>query len=110
LSEPNRKTPAGGTGPRRRQRGPARPSKRAAAVAVPPGRPVAANDENAPTSPPPASTRSARFRRTGASGVQTFTLSRVQEMAYIRSDMQRLFVIAGALLALMLVILLLSNR
>jgi hypothetical protein len=31
-------------------------------------------------------------------------------MAYIRTDMQRLFVIAGALLAVMLLILLLSNR
>ncbi len=110
MSEPSQKTPAGGTGPRRRQRGPARPPKRGAAVAVPQVRPVTANDVNAPTSPPAASTRSARYRRTGALGVPTFTLSRDQEMAYIRSDMRRLFVIAGALLALMMLILLLSNR
>lgn len=79
-------------------------------MAAPPELPVAANDVNAPTTLPLASSRSARFRRTGALGVPTFTLSRAQEMAYIRSDMQRLFVIAGALLALMLLVLLLSNR
>lgn len=37
-------------------------------------------------------------------------ISREAEFAYIRSDMRRLFVIAGALLALMLVLLVLVNR
>ena len=60
------------------------------------------------TGPVPA--RPPRSRRGGGVPIPTFTLSRAQEMAYIRSDMHRLFVIAGALLALMLVILLFSNR
>ena len=37
-------------------------------------------------------------------------LTREQEFAYIRSDMRRLFAIAGGLLAIMLVLLVLANR
>ena len=37
-------------------------------------------------------------------------LTREQEFAYIRSDMRRLIIIAGALLALMLVLLILVSR
>jgi hypothetical protein len=37
-------------------------------------------------------------------------LTREQEFAYIRSDMRRLFAIAGGLLAVMLVLLVLANR
>ena len=37
-------------------------------------------------------------------------LSREQEFAYIRSDMRRLFLIAGGLLALMLILLIVVNR
>jgi len=41
---------------------------------------------------------------------RTVELTREQEFAYIRSDMRRLLVIAGGLLAVMLVLLLLVSR
>jgi hypothetical protein len=41
---------------------------------------------------------------------RTVELTREQEFAYIRSDMRRLFVIAGGLLAVMFVLLILVNR
>ena len=37
-------------------------------------------------------------------------LTREQEFAYIRSDLRRLFVIAGGLLAVMLILLVVVNR
>ena len=37
-------------------------------------------------------------------------LTRQQEFAYIRSDLRRLFVIAGGLLAVMLILLVVVNR
>ncbi len=110
MSDTSRKAPSGGVGPRRRQRGPARPSKRAASTVVPPVQPAETDVKIAAAGTALLPARSPRLRRGGGVPIPTFTLSRAQEMAYIRSDMQRLFVIAGALLALMLVILLFSNR
>jgi hypothetical protein len=49
-------------------------------------------------------------RRTATSTTPAIELTREQEFAYIRSDMRRLFIIAGALLALMLVLLIAVNR
>lgn len=59
----------------------------------------------------PAPTAPARIRRARPERrVATPTISREAEMAYVRADMRKLFVIAGALLALMLVILALVGR
>jgi hypothetical protein len=67
-----------------------------------------------PVQPAPAlSPRAAAFRaRRGGSTTQTttFTLSRAQEMMYIRDDLRRLIYVAGGLLILMLVILFLIER
>ena len=53
----------------------------------------------------------ARARRpTATTAARSVGISREAEFAYIRSDMRRLFVIAGALLALMLLLLVLLNR
>ena len=52
-----------------------------------------------------------RVRRTGATPApRAVELTREQEFAYIRSDMRRLFVIAGGLLAVMLVLLIVVSR
>lgn len=59
------------------------------------------------------SPRAEAFRaRRGGTAAQpaAFTLSRVQEMTYIRADLRRLIYIAGGLLVLMLVILYLIER
>lgn len=55
-----------------------------------------------------APTRSRRVRTERP--MPTPTISREAEMAYVRADMRKLFVISGALLALMLVILALVGR
>ena len=52
----------------------------------------------------------ARTRTAAPTAAAPVGISRESEFAYIRSDMRRLFVIAGALFALMLVLLLLVNR
>jgi hypothetical protein len=53
----------------------------------------------------------ARARRGVATAApRAVELTREQEFAYIRSDMRRLFAIAGGLLAVMLVLLVLANR
>lgn len=57
---------------------------------------------------PTAPTRSRRVRTERP--MPTPTISREAEMAYVRADMRKLFVISGALLALMLVILALVGR
>ena len=49
-------------------------------------------------------------RSTVATPPRPVGISREAEFAYIRSDMRRLVVIAGALLALMLLLLVLVNR
>jgi hypothetical protein len=49
-------------------------------------------------------------RRATASATPAIELTREQEFAYIRSDMRRLIVIAGGLLALMLVLLIVVSR
>jgi hypothetical protein len=51
-----------------------------------------------------------RTRRTAAPASRAVELTREQEFAYIRSDMRRLFVIAGGLLAVMLVLLIVVSR
>ncbi len=52
-----------------------------------------------------------RARRSVARPVpRTVELSREQEFAYIRSDLRRLVLIAGGLLAVMLVLLIVLNR
>jgi hypothetical protein len=52
-----------------------------------------------------------RARRSAVtSAPRAIELTREQEFAYIRSDMRRLFVIAGALLAVMLVLLIIVSR
>jgi hypothetical protein len=52
-----------------------------------------------------------RSRRRGATpATQAVELTRDQEFAYIRSDMRRLVIIAGGLLALMLVLLIVVSR
>lgn len=55
---------------------------------------------------PSPARRSARAPRS----TSTPTISREAEMAYVRADMRKLFVISGALLALMVVILFLVGR
>lgn len=76
----------------------------------------AASSVGSAAPPPPASKlspRAAAFRaRRGGSVAQTsaFTLSRAQEMLYIRDDLRRLVYIAGGLLVLMLVILYVIER
>lgn len=53
----------------------------------------------------------ARGRRAGlAAAPRAVELTRDQEFAYIRSDMRRLFVIAGGLLAIMIVLLFVVSR
>ena len=68
----------------------------------------------APAQPAPKlSPRAAAFRaRRGGSVTQTpaFTLSRAQEMAYIRGDLRRLVYISSGLLVLMIVILYIIER
>jgi hypothetical protein len=60
---------------------------------------------------PGAAVAPARVLRRTRPGVSTVVaLPREVEYAYIRSDMRRLLIIAGALLALMLVILILVER
>ncbi len=62
---------------------------------------------------PRLSPRAAEFRaRRGGSAAQAtgFTLTRAQEMVYIRDDLRRLVYIAGGLLVLMLVILYIIER
>ena len=49
-------------------------------------------------------------RSVAAAAPRVVELSREQEFAYIRSDMRRLFLIAGGLLALMLVLLVVVSR
>ena len=49
-------------------------------------------------------------RSVAAPTTRAVELTREQEFAYIRSDMRRLFAIAGGLLAVMLVLLVLANR
>jgi len=52
-----------------------------------------------------------RGRRTGlAAAPRVVELTREQEFAYIRSDMRRLFLIAGGLLAIMIVLLVVISR
>jgi hypothetical protein len=52
-----------------------------------------------------------RGRRSGlAAAPRVVELTREQEFAYIRSDMRRLFVIAGGLLAVMIVLLVVVSR
>lgn len=76
----------------------------------------AASSVSSLASAPPApklSPRAAAFRarRGGASAqASTFTLSRAQEMLYIRDDLRRLLYISGSLLVLMLVILFVIER
>ena len=57
-----------------------------------------------------ASPRPGRSRRAAVERPTMPTLSREAEMAYVRADMRKLFVIAGALLAFMFVILALVGR
>jgi hypothetical protein len=62
---------------------------------------------------PKLSPRAAAFRaRRGGSAAQAaaFSLSRAQEMLYIRDDLRRLIYVAGSLLVLMLVILYIIER
>lgn len=62
---------------------------------------------------PKLSPRAAAFRarRGSAAAVASgMTLSREQEMVYIREDLRRLVYVAGGLLALMLVILFIIER
>jgi hypothetical protein len=49
-------------------------------------------------------------RRVVMPATPAIELTREQEFAYIRSDMRRLIIIAGALLAFMLVLLIVVNR
>ena len=56
--------------------------------------------------PAPARVR----RRVSMSTARAIELTRDQEFAYIRADMRRLIIIAGGLLALMLVLLFVVNR
>ena len=76
---------------------------------------AAPSKASAPTAPaaPKLSPRAAAFRaRRGGVAPQatTFTLSRAQEMLYIREDLRRLIYISGALLVLMFVILYILER
>ena len=48
-------------------------------------------------------------RRAAMAATPAIELTREQEFAYIRSDMRRLIIIAGALLALMLALLIIVN-
>ena len=63
--------------------------------------------ESASTAPSRVATRS---KRTPIAASRVSALPRSVEYAYIRSDLQRLLVIASGLLALMLVMLVVVNR
>ena len=85
-------------------RSPRKDAKRAAA-------PVSAGASAPPA--PKLSPRAAEFRaRRGGTSAQAtaFTLSREQEMVYIRDDLRRLIYVAGSLLVLMIVILYIIER
>ena len=71
---------------------------------------TAAREDSPPreTSAVGASTRSRR--RVAMPATRAIELTREQEFAYIRSDMRRLIMIAGGLLALMLVLLIFVSR
>jgi hypothetical protein len=77
-------------------------------------RPASGASSVMPAQPNPRlSPRAAAFRaRRGGSAAQAtgFTLSRAQEMLYIRDDLRRLVYVAGGLLVLMLVILYIIER
>jgi hypothetical protein len=94
--------------PAQRKQGKARAPKKDAKRSAP----RASAQAPAPAAPR-LSPRAAAFRaRRGASTTQaqTFTLSREQEMVYIRDDLRRLIYIAGGLLILMIVILYVIER
>lgn len=76
-----------------------------------PARPPAAGTASvAGPTPRPSRAASSALARRFTGGAPSFTLSREMEYAYIRSDLQRLAVIAGGLLVLMLVILVVIER
>ncbi len=105
VSEPPAVQRGSASRSKRRQRGPRKPTRIPKPVA-----PAAVAADPAPSAEGPA-VAPVRTRRTRASATAPVVrLSRAQEMAYIRSDMNRLFVISGGLLALMLLVLLFSNR
>jgi hypothetical protein len=74
----------------------ARPAATRAAVAPPGGGVTAASGR--------------RGRLLAANTPRVVELPREQEFAYIRSDMRRLFLIAGGLLAIMIVLLVVVSR
>ena len=57
-----------------------------------------------------AGTAARSRRRMAVPTTQAVVLTRAEEFAYIRSDMRRLIVIAGGLLALMVLLLVVVNR
>ena len=71
--------------------------------------PAASSGPTEPRSPAPRP-GSTRSRRTTPAVSRAVALPRSVEYAYIRDDLRRLMVIAGGLLALMLVILIALNR
>jgi hypothetical protein len=77
-------------------------------------RAAAGAGSGAPAPPAPKlSPRAAAFRaRRGSAAAQStaFSLSREQEMVYIRDDLRRLVYVAGGLLVLMIVILYIIER
>ena len=103
MANPKRRGPA--ARPKQRRTPGKRPSQVSAETL--PG--VESDDviESASTPPPRVSTRS---RRVPIAASRAYALPRSVEYAYIRSDLQRLVVIAGGLLALMLIMLVVVNR
>jgi len=69
-----------------------------------------AGDALAIDQPTAASGRARGRRPLLGTAARPLGISRETEYAYIRSDMRRLFVIAGALMALMLILLIFVNR
>jgi hypothetical protein len=106
LGEQSTRRPVTADRTRQRPRGPRSARKRAAAVS--PSQPsVASAAVPAAVGAPAAPGRSSR----GPSAVfKPLGLSREQEFAYIRSDMRRLFIVAGSLFALMVLILFIVER
>lgn len=100
---PRRPTTPGRT--RQRRKGAPRGGRHGLSRPAVPVRDVVALSDRIASEEPP------RTRRPVATPApRAVELTREQEFAYIRSDMRRLFVIAGGLLAVMLVLLIVVSR
>jgi hypothetical protein len=106
LSERTTRRRTTGDRAKQRQRGP-RSARKQTSTAVGAASPAAAAAVASGAGTAMPATRS---RRLTASTFRPIGLTRTQEYDYIRSDIRRLFVVAGGMFALMLVILVVLTR